>query len=79
MKIRNHTPGKTSGLLILLVLLNSTSGEAAAKAGSKQRLTVRKPAAAAPAPASSPAYESRTFTVHDITISGLSPISDADL
>ncbi|NTU91977.1 MAG: outer membrane protein assembly factor BamA [Chlorobiaceae bacterium] len=79
MKIRNHTPGKTSGLLILLVLLNSTSGEAAAKAGSKQRLTVRKPAAAAPAPASSPAYESRTFTVHDITISGLSSISDADL
>jgi outer membrane protein insertion porin family len=85
MNTRTHTPGKTSGLLILLVLLNTTTAGAAAKTGKKSVDNAGTPAnttattTAATTPASSPAYENRKRIVHDIRISGLTSLKEADL
>lgn len=81
MNTKKHPQIKTTGLLILLVLLNSTNTGAATKTGAKTGLSARKAAAATAAPSSvgSPDYQNRTRTVQNITISGLSSISEADL
>jgi outer membrane protein insertion porin family len=83
MKTRHSTPGKSTGLLILLVLLHGTSGEAATKTGSKARSGNDRPAATAPAAKSAteatPGDEGRTYTVREVSFSGLESIGEADL
>ncbi len=80
MKKASHRSARTSGLLILLVLINCTTAGAAAKSGTKKATTVNGTVSAVKAPAvDNPALKDRVRIVRGISFSGLNSLKEADL
>jgi outer membrane protein insertion porin family len=80
MKNSPHKAGSTSGLLILLVLLNGMTAGAATKTGAKSSHAVRSRVTGTNSVGEAPrANADRTFSVREISFSGLKSLNQSDL